>query len=366
MATTATRSSEQKKLIAAIVLGLVAILALYFAFGRGLFGGSSAAAVKPTPTPRPNASPSDRVEARLPTADEQNFIDVTTPIDYRPGGLGAPDPGRNIFAFYEPPPPTPYSPTPVVTAPIKTPSPTPPPAFLLGYVNPQTVYAGQNGFRLEVNGDRFEPGARIYFNQTEFPTTFVNAQKLFADIPANMIATEGPRQIIVQLPDGTKYSNQFILSIMAPPRPGFQYIGMIGRKRFNNDTGYFMESNKPLPTAARLNDIVGGRFRLIRLTPAEALFEDTTLGFKHRIAISQATPGTATGGPGTAPGFGPGGFPGSGVNPNDPGFRPMQPGNIPPGDIPGIPSNIPRAPVPTPQRPPNDPKKDVDDDGDGF
>ena len=54
------------------------------------------------------------------------------------------------------------------------------------------------GFPAQISGDRFTPDARIYFNQSEMPTTFVNAEKVVTDIPANLIAQEGPRQVIVQ------------------------------------------------------------------------------------------------------------------------------------------------------------------------
>jgi hypothetical protein len=347
-------STERNKMIAAAVLGVVALVALYMAFGRSLFRGTTTTATaKSSPTPRPGVSPGiNKNDAALPTADEQKFQFETTPVVYQPGGF-APDPGRNIFAFYEPPPPcrgdcpTP-TPKPIEIRPA-TPTPTPP--MIIAFVNPQSVYAGSNGFRLEVNGERFTPAARIYFNQTEVPTTYINAQRLISDIPANFIAQEGPRQVIVQTTDGKSYSDQFILTVQAPPRPGFQYIGMIGRKRYNNDTAYFLETDKKPPFGARLNDVVGGRFRLVDIGPTEVVFEDVNLGFRHRVQISKAT---ATAGQPSR------GFPGDG------GFVPFDPSMQ--KEIPGIPSNIPRF---VPQQPQNtntkkpDKKEDVDDDGDG-
>lgn len=342
--------TERNKIIAAGVLGLIALVALYLAFGRGFFGSSAATTAKNSPTPKPTASQvTTRDDAKLPTAAEQNFDYQTTAVDYHPGNAYAPDPGRNIFAFYEPPPPTPYSPTPVPVVSVKPPSPTPTPWFDVTSVNPQSVYAGSRGFRLEVNGDRFTSDAHIYFSQSELPTTFINAQKLVADIPANFIAQEGPRQILVQTPDGTKYSSQFMMNIQAPPRPGFQYIGMIGRKRYNNDTAYFIEQGKTTPFGARLNDVISGRFRLVDIAANETIFEDTQLGFRHRVPISKATAGGSTGGAPARPGA-------------PDGFSPF-PNNIPQGDIPGIPSNIPRYVPPQPQKTPT--KEDVDDNDDG-
>src|SRR4029079_405895 len=100
----------------------------------------------------------------------------------------APEPGRNIFAFYEPPLPCPTCPTPT-PKPIITPTPTPPPhpPITLAAVTPQNVYAGVNGFRLEIGGDKFDPTARIYFNGSEVPSHFISPQKMTADVPASMV-----------------------------------------------------------------------------------------------------------------------------------------------------------------------------------
>ena len=354
-------ASERNKVIAAIVLGVLAVVSLFFAFGRGMFASSATTItvkVSPTPTPKTTSRPNPG-DVAMPTQDAQNFNDVTTPIVYRRGDYSAPDPGRNIFAFYEPPPPTPYSPTPYVTPPLKTPDPTPTPFFTVAFVAPQNVYAGSKGFRLEVNGDKFTPDSRIYFNQAELPTTFINSQKLVADIPSGMVAAEGARQVIVQTPDGKKYSNQMLLSVQAPPTPQFQYVGMIARKRFNNDTAYFLEQSNQVPVGYRLNDIVGGRFRLVSISAEETIFEDVNLGFKHRLSLYRPAPGTASA-TGTQPGPPNRGFPDN--------YFPYNPGNVPPGtSIPGIPDNIPRyvPPANRPQPTPPERKSDDDDDTDG-
>jgi hypothetical protein len=358
--------TEKKKIIAAGLLGVVALAALWMAFGRSFFGGSSTAAVKATPTPKTTTSSSDRsTDPIMPSVSDQALVYQSTAIDYTPGNAFAPDPGRNIFAFYEPAPPclTCPAPTPKPTE-LRTPSPTPTPVYALSSVNPQTLYAGSRAFRLEVNGDRFTPDAQIYFNQVPMPTTFVNAQKLVTDIPANLITQEGPRQVIVQSRDGKSYSDQAMMNIQAPPRPTVQYIGMIGRKRYNNDTAYFTEGDKATaPFGARLNDIVNNRFRLIAIAPSEVTFQDVDLGFKHRVRITQQPGGGMPGAGGS-----------SGTTPGNGMASPFDSGAIPAGDIPGIPSNIPRynpgQPIqpsqPTlmesaPQKKPVE-KKDVDDD----
>ena len=345
--------TERNKIIAAGVLGLVSLIALYLAFGRSFFGSSTATTVtvKTSPTPKSNVpQPAGTNISKMPTTSEQDFTYQTTTVDYRPGSSFAPDPGRNIFAFYEPPLPTPYVPTPL--PPVKqtpTPTPAPTPVLFVGNLNPGSVYAGVKAFRLEVNGNYFTPDAHIYFNQTELPTTFVNAQRIFADIPANLVAQEGSRQVIIQTPDGRAYSNPVMLTVQAPPKPTFQYIGMIGRKRYNNDTAYFTEAATSPPFGARLNDVIRGQFRLIEITPTEVVLEDVNLGFKHKVQVAKAS---TTGGsqPNVRPGF-----------PGDPGMNPNNPMGMPPGFPPNIQQYVP----PQPKRSPGD-KTDVDDnDGSG-
>jgi hypothetical protein len=257
--------------------------------------------------------------------------------------------------------------------PYPTPAPAPSPSLLVGFVTPQSVYAGSKSFRMDVSGDKFTPDSLILFNGNPIPTTFVSPQQLSAEIPSNFIAGAGPVSIMVRTPDGKLFSNPVILNVQAPPTPQFQYIGMIGRKRANNDTAYFQEQGKnppPPPVSARLNDIVNGRFRLVSISVNETVFEDVSLGFRHKLALYRPAPGQSA----------------SSDNPNNlinkntynqfnqplenppvyiqPQVIPGIPNNIQPQEIPGIPNNIPRynpqqPPPPTPNRNNND--EDDDD-----
>jgi len=360
--------TERNKTIAALVLGVMAVLALTYTFGGSFFGGKKTVTVSISPTPTPAGSPRPNSETvTMPSREEEILEYTTTPINYNPGIFYAPDAGRNIFAFYEPPPPTPYSPTPLPPpVEIPTPTPTPVPPFLVGFVTPQSVYAGSKTFRLEVNGDKFTPDSLIYLNGNQLPTTFISPQQLVAEVPSNFIAGAGAIQIMVRTPDGALYSNQVALNVQPPPVPQFQYIGMIARQRFNNDTAYFQEQGKGTPIGARLNDVVGGRFRLMSISAGETIFEDVNLGFKHRLALYRPQPGQAgdsspgqiqnpaLNNPGRIPNRG-------GFSPNSPNPNPnATPIYLQPGEIPGIPSNI---PIYQPTPPP--PKKDDDEDDDG-
>jgi len=368
--------TERNKIIAAITLGVMAVLALGYTFG-GSFFGSRKVSVTVTASPTPTASPRTNSEtAALPSQEEVNLVYTTTPVVYNPGSFYAPDAGRNIFAFYEPPSPTPYVPTPIPTPKPyiePTPVPTPVPPFLVGYVTPQSVYAGSKTFRLEVNGDKFTPDSFIELNGNQLPTTFISPQKLVADVPSNFIAGAGAIQILVRTPDGKLYSNQVSLNVQAPPTPQFQYIGMIARQRFNNDTAYFQEQGKQAPFGARLNDVVAGRYRLTSISVGETVFEDVSLGFKYRLALFRPPPGQASS---SNPGQNQDNILGSPARfPNRGGFNPNNPNNPnnqqpiyqpPQGEIPGIPSNIPIYVPPQPPQPqprPSVQNKDDDDDG---
>jgi hypothetical protein len=354
--------SERNKTIAAMILGGACLIVLFYAFGRGMFsGGTTTATVKATPTPRKQASgkPEQNVnQPQMPSLEDQTLVMQTQAVVYQPGLFGAPPAGRNIFAFYEPPKPCETCPTP--PPPVKTPVPAPTPTPLpiqLAAINPQSVYAGSNGFRMEISGDKFTPDTKIYMDQQELPTTYINETRMTADIPNVLIKNEGQRRLMAQTTDGTKYSNMVGFDIQPAPKPQFTYIGMIARKRSNNDTAYFQESGKPLPTSARLNDVVGGRFKLVSISAAETIVEDVNLGFRHRITLRPAS--TTTSGPsGPQPGRG---FPGR----TEQGFPSGAPLPANPSRVPGIPDNVPRysPPASNSNRITNQ-RRDVDDDDD--
>ena len=351
--------TERNKIIAASVLGIMALFSLYLAFGGGI--SSRQTTVTVTASPSPSASPNPANLSPITVPDNAAIIRdwTTTPVDYRPGSFYAPDAGRNIFAFYEPPPPTPYSPTPIPTEKpivIKPPTPTPTPPIMVTFISPQSVYAGSRTFRLQLNGERFTPDSQILFNGSALPTTFVSANQIYADIPANLILGEGPRQIAVVTSDPKLYSNQFLLNVQAPPKPQFQYYGIVARKRYNNDTAYVKEQGKPDVTAARLNDVIEGRFKLISISQNELIVEDTSLGFRHKIALVSESASTGTG-------TGRGGGGGSTYVPYIQPVNPNPNPNINPQNIPGIPNNIPRY-NPTPRQPRPEQKDDTGDDSD--
>jgi len=323
--------AERNKIIAAIVLGVLAIASLAYTFGPSLFGSGTPtrSSADPTPTPTATKAPLETQEiARLPAQNEIDSQYASIPLNYAgSGAFSVPVTGRNIFAFWEPGDPTPVPSDSPATTPTQIGTPEIDYKVFLSFVTPQSVFAGSEAFRLEVNGDKFKPASRVIFNGSPLATTFLSEQRLSANVSASLISRAFTGNIMVDTPGTEFFSRQITFPVQDPPKPEFEYIGMIARQHYNNDTAYFQEKGAKTgdPFSARLNDVLKGRFRVISISEKEVEFQDTRLGFKHKLALLRPKPGTSTGGDGRS-GYGDG--------------RRTR-------NIPGIPNNIPRA---TPRR----------------
>ena len=99
--------SERNKIIVALVLGVLSVLAIGNMIFQPFSGSKKSITVNisPTPTATPASNQNgDTVVTALPKQNEIDSVYVSTPVSvqYPPGGGDA---GRNIFAFYEPPVP---------------------------------------------------------------------------------------------------------------------------------------------------------------------------------------------------------------------------------------------------------------------
>ena len=284
------KPGEKKKLIVAAGLGLGAILVLYWV----LIGFDSRPATPArttttnTTTPRPTTSTSRPAAAAAVIPASPEVLDAArmAPVDYVPSSYSAPEPKRNIFAYYEPPK---EAPKPVVTPP---PTPTPPPPVLLASVSPANVYARTADFKLEAAGDKFTPEMRIFVDGRELPTTYKGPQQLSTTIAASFIAAPGARQVIVRTPDNRLYSNQVTINVAAPPTPNYTYIGIISPQNRITDTALVQDRNNKSILSVYRGDVIGGRFRVTSISDKELVVVDTSLKIKHVLPMTEGDKGS--------------------------------------------------------------------------
>jgi len=264
-------------MIAAGVLGLIAIVVLGYVF----FGGSSqrptnnVVVTRPSPTPRTAAG-------SAPTPGDSDGVDLTIyqPISYNGTVPALSEADRNIFAYYEAP-----SPTPKLVY-IPTPSPTPTPPLVASGVSPSNVYARTPAdFSLQLTGDKFTPAVRIVIDGREMSTRLISSQQLFTTVPAAMITNPGVRQVMARSSDGKLYSNTVTLNVTPPPLPNFSYVGIIGKPHFN-DTAVLQEKGSKELINVQRGESVGGRFRVVSISEREVKLIDTTLKITHTLAFS--------------------------------------------------------------------------------
>ena len=267
--------NEKKKILAAVVLGIVALVVLGYLF---LGGGSKKPTAnanqiggRPHPTPARNAP-----NQPLPDMTSDDLTNLRK-IEYSGTVPAASEADRNIFAYYVPPPP------PIKAPP--TPTPTPPPPLTVSSVTPSSVYARTAEFSLQVGGDKFTPAVRIFIDDRPMQTRFVNAQQVATTVTADLIANPGNRRIEVKTADGSLYSNMGNLVVTPPPVPNFSYIGLIGKPRFN-DTAVLQDKNSKDLLNVQRGDVVGGRFRVNSISDKEVVLVDTTLKIRHTLPFS--------------------------------------------------------------------------------
>jgi hypothetical protein len=268
-------STDQKKMIIAVALGVLAIIALWWTF----FGfGSSKPQPKKSNNPLARNSPAPANTAEQPPAQplpDGYFVPISLP----PGAPNVPEPRRNIFAFYEP------TPVPVPT-PVIVPTPAPPPPLLLAAISPANVYARTDDFTLEATGDRFTPTVRIFIDGRELPTRYVSPQQLSTTVSAAMIANSGQRAVSVKSGDGALFSTQVFLNVTAPPTPNYNYVGIIGKPRHIGDTALLQDKSSKEILSVQRGDIVGGKFRVTSIADRELIVVDTTLKIKHLLTLT--------------------------------------------------------------------------------
>ncbi|HEU4479729.1 MAG TPA: hypothetical protein VFR80_14525 [Pyrinomonadaceae bacterium] len=282
-----SKPGEKKKLIWAGVLGLVAIIVLWWTFIGFDSGPKTAARPTATPTPQRAAQQNPQRPANGTVSPEVKNLEAFTEVQYRPASYNAPEAKRNIFAYYIPPP------KPVVTPTQPPPSPTPTPPVLLASVSPANVYARTAEFKLEAAGDKFTPAMKIFVDGRELPTSYKSPQEVSATVPASFIAAPGARSVVVRTPDNSLFSNGATINVAAPPTPNYSYIGIISPENRLADVALVQDKNNKNVLNVNKGDVLSGRFRVTSISEKELVLTDTTLKIKHTIAMSEGDKGAA-------------------------------------------------------------------------
>lgn len=284
------KPGEKKKLIWAAVLGLVAIIFLWWTF----FGFGSSPSRTTQRAANPSATPTPGGQNGTGNGSQQaspGVIDLSLfrPIDYQRSSYDAPEARRNIFAYYVPPP------KPVVTPKVEPPPPpTPTPPVLLASISPSSAYARAPEFKIEAAGDKFTPQMRIFIDGRELPTKYTSPQQLSATVPATFIANPGPRPVIVRTPDNSLYSNVVTLGVAAAPLPNYNYIGIIGKVMHVDDVALVQDKNNKSVISVQRGDLLSGRFRVTSISPKELVMIDANLKIQHKLTMTEGDKGVGS------------------------------------------------------------------------
>jgi hypothetical protein len=275
--------AERNKIIAVIVLGALAIITLAYTFLPGSSPKRKTTTANKEANNNSSLAQGKSNQIQLPEEIRAEELPTSIPDDPFPP-TGAIESSRNIFALYDPSDKPAVAAMPALNKPSPIPSPTPPPPMVLARVNPQMVYARSKDFTLEVIGDKFTPETRILFNGQEVATQFVNAQRLTAQVSSGLISGEGQRQIMVRTPDGKLFSNVAGFMVQAPPMPNFNFVGLVARRGYNNDTATLQDKASKQYQNVRLGESIG-RFKVASISSKEVVMQDNELGFRHSLTF---------------------------------------------------------------------------------
>jgi len=263
---------------------MLAIVLLWWTF---IGFGTSTKKISPTTTRDLKPSPigsrppvnSSTVQPQTAVELKGDLLDQLRPVKWESSLPYAQEPKRNIFAYYEPPPPI------VKASVVPTPTPTPTPPVLLAGLSPANVYARTSDFTLELSGDKFTPRLKVLIDNNEVPTRYISPQQVSATVPAAVIANPGARQVMLRSSDGVLYSNPAALSVAAPPIPNYNYVGIFGTKRHIDTAIVQDKTNKEVLNVQR-GDLLGGRFRVTSISEKELILTDNNLKIKHTLAFT--------------------------------------------------------------------------------
>jgi hypothetical protein len=276
------RQQKNKETRNRLMLGgllLLLLVVIYFQFfSRGDAPNPSSAAASVNPKAAPSPTP-QRQTSGTPVPIISEPLDLASIVggSHSSGGTG-----RNIFIY---PTPTPPPPTPPPT-PIVTPTPWPVPVSSL---NPGGVIARTAGFTLTVFGQKIPQDVQGFVNGAAYPTTFVSDTQVRINVPAEAIRMPGSLNVMVRSQsDPNLISNPIPLNVAAAPEPPYKYIGLITLK--NVPTAVLVsQSSEDDVYNVRKGGVIGGKWKIVNITPQKVEIEDTSIKVSHVINFTVDT-----------------------------------------------------------------------------
>jgi hypothetical protein len=266
-----SRENRNKILLGALMLTLIGVI--YYQF----FSGSD------SPDPAPRVAQGAARTTPSPTPQRQTSGTpapiISQPLDLASIQLGnksSGGTGRNIFVY---PTPTPPPPTPTPT-PLPSPTPWPIP---VSSANPGNLIARTAGFTLTVFGDKMPQDAQGLISGRAYPTTFVSPTQVKINVPAEAIRTPGVLGVSVRSgSNAALVSNTISINVAAPPEPPYKYVGLVIVK--NTPTAALVsQGNDDDLYNVKKGQVIGGRWKIINITPAKVEIEDTSIKVSHLI-----------------------------------------------------------------------------------
>jgi hypothetical protein len=267
------KETRNRLLLGALILLLGGVV--YFQF----FSGSDAPNPVPSATAKVTPSPTPPRTSGTPAPIISEPLDLAL---MQPGSHSGGGTGRNIFIYPTPtPPPPPPPPTPVVTP---TPWPVP-----VNSLNPGNVFARTADFTLTVFGEKMPQDAQGFLNGRAYPTTFVSATQVRINVPAEAIRMPGSLSVAVRSQSDAKLeSNSIPLNVAPPPEPPYKYIGLITLKNVPKAVLVSQSSDDDVYNVKK-GDMVGGKWKIINITPQKVEIEDTSIKVSHVINFTLDT-----------------------------------------------------------------------------
>jgi hypothetical protein len=275
-----SKETRNKILLGGLLIVLVGVV--YYQFSSGSdetnasprTSGTASANAKATPSPTPQ-----RQTSGTPAPIISQPLDLAS---INGGSRSSGGTGRNIFIY---PTPTPPPPTPPPT-PMPSPTPWPIPVFS---VNPGNVIARTAGFTLTVFGEKMPQDAQGLINGRAYPTTFVSVTQVKINVPADAIKTPGMLSVTVRSgSDSALYSNPASINVAAPPEPPYKYIGLIIIKGAPTATMVSKSNDDDLQNVKK-GQVIGGRWKILNITPQKVEIEDVSIKVSHTINYTSET-----------------------------------------------------------------------------